>query len=281
MFKVKTPNYEARKNRLRRRLANGIGEVFSSLTLLISIVVLTALFIYMYSYLLSTPYFEIRETSVRGMKELTEKDILLMAAIKPGLNIFAVNAGEVERRVAVNPWIKNVYVGREFPDRLVVDVRERVPIALVKQSSDFYLMDSDGFVFKKLTKGDEVDLAIITGVNVQDKTKTRLLSDTISLLKIFSGSNLYSFLGAISEAHIDEVFGLSLLTDKGLFLKMGMDDFERKLRKLALVLNDMEKRGIKKSYMTVDLVDAEKITIQQKDIAGRSQQNINGKQFKI
>jgi hypothetical protein len=62
---------------------------------------------------------------------------------------------------------------------------------------------------------------------------------------------------------------------------MGMDDFERKLRKLALVLNDMEKRGIKKSYMTVDLVDAEKITIQQKDIAGRSQQNINGKQFKI
>jgi cell division protein FtsQ len=281
MFKVKTPNYEARKNRLRRRLANGIGEVFSSLTLLISIVVLTALFIYMYSYLLSTPYFEIRETSVRGMKELTEKDILLMAAIKPGLNIFAVNAGEVEKRVAVNPWIKNVYVGREFPDRLVVDVRERVPIALVKQSSDFYLMDSDGFVFKKLAKGDEVDLAIITGVNVQDKTKTRLLSDTISLLKIFSGSNLYSFLGAISEAHIDEVFGLSLLTDKGLFLKMGMDDFERKLRKLALVLNDMEKRGIKKSYMTVDLVDAEKITIQQKDIAGRSQQNINGKQFKI
>jgi cell division protein FtsQ len=244
-------------------------------------VVSTALFIYMYSYLLSTPYFEIRETSVRGMKELTEKDILLMAAIKPGLNIFAVNAGEVERRVAVNPWIKNVYVGREFPDRLVVDVRERVPIALVKQSSDFYLMDSDGFVFKKLAKGDEVDLAIITGVNVQDKTKTRLLSDTISLLKIFSGSNLYSFLGAISEAHIDEVFGLSLLTDKGLFLKMGMDDFERKLRKLALVLNDMEKRGIKKSYMTVDLVDAEKITIQQKDIAGRSQQNINGKQFKI
>ena len=281
MFKVKTPNYEARKNRLRRRLANGIGEVFSSLTLLISIVVLTALFIYMYSYLLSTPYFNIRETSVRGMKELTEKDILLMAAIKPGLNIFAVNAGEVERRVAVNPWIKNVYVGREFPDRLVVDVRERVPIALVKQSSDFYLMDSDGFVFKKLAKGDEVDLAIITGVNVQDKTKTRLLSDTISLLKIFSGSNLYSFLGAISEAHIDEVFGLSLLTDKGLFLKMGMDDFERKLRKLALVLNDMEKRGIKKSYMTVDLVDAEKITIQQKDITGRSQQNINGKQFKI
>jgi len=281
MFKVKTTNYEARKNRLRRRLANGIGEVFSSLTLLISIVVLTALFIYMYSYLLSTPYFNIRETSVRGMKELTEKDILLMAAIKPGLNIFAVNAGEVERRVAVNPWIKNVYVGREFPDRLVVDVRERVPIALVKQSSDFYLMDSDGLVFKKLAKGDEVDLAIITGVNVQDKTKTRLLSDTISLLKIFSGSNLYSFLGAISEAHIDEVFGLSLLTDKGLFLKMGMDDFERKLRKLALVLNDMEKRGIKKSYMTVDLVDAEKITIQQKDITGRSQQNINGKQFKI
>jgi cell division protein FtsQ len=88
-------------------------------------------------------------------------------------------------------------------------------------------------------------------------------------------------LGAISEAHIDEVFGLSLLTDKGLYLKMGMDDFERKLRKLALVMNDMEKRGINNSSLNVDLGDAAKITIQQKNALGRTQQNKNGKQYRI
>jgi cell division protein FtsQ len=183
--------------------------------------------------------------------------------------------------VAANPWVKNVYVGREFPNRLVVDVRERNPLALVKQGSDFYLMDSDGIVFKKMANGDEVDLAIITGINVQDKTKSKLLSDTLSLLKVFAGSNLYSFLGSISEAHIDDVFGLSLLTDKGLYLRMGMDDFERKLRKLALVMNDMEKRGINNSHLTVDLADEAKITIQQKNVLSHTQPTKNGRQYRI
>ncbi len=281
MPKMLKANYEARMNRLRRRLVNGIGEYLGALGLLISITILTLLFIYAYSCFLSAPYFQIKETPVRGLKELTEKDILSLAEIKSGQNILAVNIDVLERRVAVNPWIKNVYVGREFPNRLVVDVRERTPIALVKQGSDFYLMDSDGIVFKKLAPGDEVDLAIITGINIQDKTRSKLLSDTLSLLKVFSGSNLYSFLGAISEAHIDEVFGLSLLTDKGLYLKMGVDDFERKLRKLALVLNDMEKRGINNNYLTVDLADAAKITIQQRNAMSRTQPDKNGKQYRI
>lgn len=281
MPKILKANYEARMNRLRRRLVTGIGEYLGALGLLISIVALSSLFIYAYSYFLSAPYFEIKETSVRGLKELTEKDVLSLAEIKPGQNILAVNVDVLARRVAVNPWIKNVYVGREFPNRIVVDVRERTPIALVKQDGDFYLMDSDGIVFKKLAQGDEVDLAIITGINIEDKTKSKLLSDTISLLKVFSGSNLYSFLGAISETHIDEVFGLSLLTDKGLSLKMGMNDFERKLRKLALVMNDREKRGINNNYLNVDLADAEKITISQKNALGRTQSNKNGKQYRI
>ena len=281
MPKILKTNFAARMNLLRRRLVNGIGEYMGALGLLISIAALSSLFIYAYSYLLSTPYFEIKETSVRGLKELTEKDILTLVEIKHGQNILAVNVDVLEKRVAVNPWIKNVYIGREFPNRLVVDVRERNPIALIKQASDFYLMDSEGIVFKKMAKGDEVDLAIITGINVQDKTKSKLLSDTLSLLRVFSGSNLYSFLGSISEAHIDEVFGLSLLTDKGLYLKMGMNDFERKLRKLALVMNDMEKRGINNNYLTVDLADAAKITIQQKNVLGRTQPSKNGKQYRI
>ena len=281
MPKMLKANYEARMSRLRRRVVKGIGEYLGAMGLLMAIALLSSLFIYAYSYFLSTPYLEIKETSVRGLKELTEKDVLSLVEIQPGQNILAVNVDVLARRVAVNPWIKNVYVGREFPNRIVVDVRERYPIALVKQGSEFYLMDSDGNVFKRLAQGDEVDLAIITGINVQDKTKSKLTLDTISLLKVFSGSNLYSFLGAISEAHVDDVFGLFLLTDKGLYLKMGVSDFEKKLRKLALVLNEREKRGISNNYLNVDLADAEKITIQQKSAQDRTQPDKNGKQYRI
>ena len=133
-------------------------------------------------------------------------------------------------RISANPWVKSVYVGRELPDRLVLDVRERTPVALVKQAGAFYLMDVDGFVFKKLSKGDEVDLAIVTGVNIGDKAKSALLSEALKLLETLSTADQYGFLGTVSEIHIDEVFGLSILTDKGLHLKLGRDNFAGKLQ---------------------------------------------------
>jgi hypothetical protein len=50
-------NLEARKNRLRRRLIGALGESLSAVCLLLTVVALTAAFIYTYSSLLSAPYF--------------------------------------------------------------------------------------------------------------------------------------------------------------------------------------------------------------------------------
>jgi len=272
---------EAKKNRLQRRLIGGLGESLGALGLLSAALLVSVIFIYAYCALLSAPYFEIREISVRGLKELTEKDILAMAKVQPRANILSVNADAVAKRIAVNPWIKNIYVGRELPNRLVMDVRERTPIALVKQAGDFYLMDADGFVFKKLSKTDEVDLAILTGVNVQDKVPSPLLADALKLLETISTADQYAYLGTVSEVHIDRVFGISLLTDRGLHLKLGRDNFAGKLRQLYIVLEDLEKRGTRNGHIFVDLADISKVTVQRKDALGKAQEQKKGPQFRI
>jgi cell division protein FtsQ len=277
--KLKT-SIAARKNRLRRRLTGGIGELVGSIGVLFSITALCLLFIYAYSYLLSSPYFEIKETSVRGLKELTEKDILMQAALQPRQNLLALNSGALASRISANPWVKNIYVGRELPNRLVLEVRERTPLALVKQASNFYLMDSEGFVFKKLGKGDEVDLPILTGFNSEEKEKSKLLLTTLNLLKRLSASGRYNYLGSISEVHMDDVFGLSLLTDSGLYLKLGKDDYENKLKQLNVVMADLDKRGLGKGYICVDLCDITKITISRKSASGRMEPGKKGRQYR-
>lgn len=274
-------NLEARKNRLRRRLIGAMGDSLSALCLLLTAMVLSAAFIYTYSSFLSAPYFEIREISVRGLKELTEKDILTMAKIQPRSNILAVNTDTVVKRVSANPWIKNIYVGRELPNRLVLDIRERTPIALVKQAGNFYLMDVDGFVFKKLSKTDEVDLVIVNGVNIQNKTRSPLLTDALKLLEMLSTNDQYAFLGTVSEVQVHDVFGLSLLTDKGLHLKLGRDNFAGKLRQLNIVLADLEKRGTKNGHLFVDLADISKVTVQRKDALEKAQEQKKGPQYRI
>jgi cell division protein FtsQ len=217
---------------------------------------------------------------VHGLKELTEKDVLASAEIKPAQNLLAINTDAVIRRVAANQWVKNVYIGRELPNKLVLEVQERSPLTLVKQGSDFYLMDGEGFVFKKLGKSDQVDLPVLTGFNVQDKTKTPLFLSMLNLLKTISGSSHYAYLGTISEIHIDDVFGLSLISGTGLYLKLGTGGFESKLKKLTLVLADLEQRGMKNGYLCIDLSDESKVTVQRKNAPGRIEQD-KGKQYLI
>lgn len=272
---------EAKKNRLRRRLIGALGESIGALALLAAATFFSVLFIYTYNYLLSASYFEIKEISVRGVKELTEKDILAMAKIQPRSNILAVSTDVVAGRIAVNPWVKHIYVGRELPDRLVLDVRERTPIALLKQAGNFYLMDREGVVFKKLSKGDDVDLAIVTGVNVEAKVQSALMTEALKLLETLSTSDQHALLGTVSEMHIDELFGLSVLTDKGLHLKLGRENFAGKLHQLQIVLSDLEMRGMKNGHLFVDLADVSKVTVQRKDALEKTQEQKKGPQYRI
>ena len=278
---LKRSGLKAKKNRMRRRFTSVSGDFFAAMGLLLVAVVMTSVFIYAYNFLISRPYFEIKEISVRGLKELTEKDVLASAEIRPAQNLLAINTDAVMRRVAANQWVKNVYIGRELPNKLVVEVQERSPLVLVKQASDYYLMDGEGFVFKKLGKSDEVDLPILTGIKAEDKTKSPLFLSTLNLLKTISVSSQYAYLGTISEIHIDEVFGLSLISDTGLYLKLGMGGFESKLKKLTLVLADLEQRGMKKGYLCIDLSDESKVTVQRKNTPGRIEQSNKGKQYLI
>jgi len=274
-------NLEARKNRLHRRLIGALGESLGALGLLAAASLFSVLFIFAFSCLLSASYFEIKEISVRGVKELTEKDILVLAKIQPRSNILTVNADAVACRIAANPWVKHIYIGRELPNRLVLDVRERIPVALIKQAGDFYLIDGGGHVFKKLSKGDEVDLAIITGVSLQPKAQSALLTEALRLLETLAASDQHGFLGAVSEVHVDEVFGLSILTDQGLHLKLGRENFVGKLHQLQMVLADLEKRGMKNGHLFVDLADISKVTVQRKDALGKGQEQKKGPQYRI
>jgi len=274
-------SYKAKRFRLRRRFTGVFGDFFRAICLLFSITALSCSFIYVYSYLLSSPYFEIKETSVRGLKELTEKDILTLAQIKPAQNLLAVNTGAITSKVSENPWVRNIYVGRELPNRLVLELQERNPVALLKKADNFYLVDTEGTVFKKLSKNDEVDLPILTGFDQDSKTKFRQFSRALILLKTLSNSRQYSYLGSIAEVSMDEIYGLSVITDKGFYLKLGLEGFENKLKNLKIVMVDLEKKGLKKSYLCFDLCDESKITVQRKNTVVRTQPDEKGKRYRI
>jgi len=254
------------QQRLKRRSGRIFSDLFKASFLIALILMITTLVLLGYCYSMGTTYFGIRETQVRGCKELTEKDILALAALKPTQNLLAVNAGMIRDRVLKSPWIKEAYIGREFPERLIIEVHERTPIALLKKDDGFYLMDEDGVVFKKLEKGDESDLPALTGCHRGERLNRRLLAKSLDLFRYLSSTKAFVSVKSVAEIHADDIFGFSVFTDSGLCLRLGFDHYENKINRLTPVLADLEKRGVNVKYVLIDLTDPAKITVQKRHI---------------
>jgi cell division protein FtsQ len=265
---MKTPvksRFEAKKYRLQRRSKHILHELLRTALLLIIISIVGAGMIFGYNFTVSSRYFEIKEVVVRGCKELTEKEILSYAAIKPSQNLLAINLGTIARRIESNPWVKEVSIGREFPDRLVIDLQERTAVALVKRDNGFNLLDLDGVAFKKLEKNDEVDIPVLN-VYYSDDNDPALFTKSLELLRYLSASKEFPTIRNIAEIHGNEVFGLSLFTDSGLCIRLGFDSYENKLKRLNAVMADLERRNMKLGFLLIDLNDPAKIAVQKKNV---------------
>ncbi|HOF04961.1 MAG TPA: FtsQ-type POTRA domain-containing protein [Syntrophales bacterium] len=257
---------EVRRYRLRRQAAAVLMEIIKSSLILSAIGTTGAVLIFGYIYLISHPYFAIREITVRGCKELTEKDILTTAAVKTRQNIFAVSVTDVKRRIQTNPWIKEASVGRELPDRLVIALKERTAVSLVKKDSSFFLMDLEGITFKKLEMtDDDMDLPILTGFQGPESDRQALMGRAIDLLRYLVQTNDFPNIKNVSEINGNERYGLSVFTDTGLCLYLGFDNYESKFKRLPPVMNDLERRNLKTGHLYIDLSDPVKITVQRRE----------------
>jgi cell division protein FtsQ len=266
MGNVQQSRISAGRNRLKRRSGEILGDILKTSLLLTGILLVTALLILIYSQTMSTTYFGLRETQVRGLKELTEKDVLVLADLKPAQNLLAINADAIRDRVRKHPWIRDVYVGRELPRRLVIEVRERTAIALLKKGDGFYLMDADGLAFKKMEARDESDLPALTGCYRDGRPNQPLLTKALDLFHYLSTADGLFSIKSIAEVNGDEIFGFSIFTDSGLCLRLGFDNYENKIRRLKPVLTDLEKRNVNLKYVMIDLTDPTKITVQKRNI---------------
>ncbi|MBN1663005.1 MAG: FtsQ-type POTRA domain-containing protein [Deltaproteobacteria bacterium] len=261
------PKFSTRKYRAKRRLGQTFLDILKALFLICAVLAVGAVMIYAYNYTITNPYFQIRETVVRGCNELTEKDILSLAdTAVQSPNLLAINAEAISRKVGQNPWIKKVYIGRELPNRLVIEVRERKAVAVIRIGDELYLLDSDGVVFKKRENADAADLPILTGFYRNGAIDKNLLHQSLELLRHLAKTTDFPILSAVSEVHGDDEFGFSLYTNTGLCLQLGFDCYESKFKRLVPVLADLEKKNFHAAYLKIDLSDPVKITVKRSGI---------------
>lgn len=110
-------------------------------------------------FILTAPYFQVKEIAVQGNNRLSAKQILDWANISLEKSIFAINLKEITQRIASNSQIKRVEIKRVLPADILVLVEERLPFACLVRGKDFFEVCEEGVIIKK--REDSMDLPVI------------------------------------------------------------------------------------------------------------------------
>lgn len=110
-----------------------------------------------------SPVLAVKTVTVSGTKLL--KATQVQAALKPleGTPLPQVNDAEVERLLKPLVQIKSVSTQARPPSELVVQVQERVPVALVKRGAEYLLVDVEGVRLTATADPANVKLPVIDG----------------------------------------------------------------------------------------------------------------------
>ncbi|HRG98798.1 MAG TPA: FtsQ-type POTRA domain-containing protein, partial [Polyangiaceae bacterium] len=123
-------------------------------------------------YVKTTPRFAVTEIVVTGASHRSEEDLVAIAGIVKGKNVFSTDLDAARAHLLADPWIKEARLERRLPGTVSLVVEERRAAGIVA-AGDTYLVSSDGEIWKRLEPGDPTDLPIITGLSLVMVTQDR------------------------------------------------------------------------------------------------------------
>ncbi|MBN2255601.1 MAG: FtsQ-type POTRA domain-containing protein [Deltaproteobacteria bacterium] len=251
-----------RKNRLKRRSGKIFGDVVRSTVLIMVTGIVAIVMVYGYNVVITASFFRVETVTVNGTVRMAESDILRLSGIGLTENIWTVNRGEVSRKIEAHPWIRDVSIGIELPNRLVIQVAEREPAAFVLIEGNLHIMDWHGEIFKQAEKGDNVTLPVVNGMWSEAILDRDLVGKALQLLQYLSQRRTYPMIQNVSEIFGDRDYGFSIFTDSGVCLQVGFGNYRRKLERLQPILVDLGRRN-RRGAVSIDLTDVDKVIVKE------------------
>ncbi len=206
----------------------------------------------------ATP-FPVQKVEVHGTQRLSQDEIVTLSGVTSGQNLLALRLKTVGQQVSLNPWVASVRVQRFFPGTIAISIKERQPVAVINMGLLYYL-DQGGEPFKPLSHGDSLDYPVVSGISEDDlnadpattKDALKTVCDLLAALKQH-GSFI---LADVSEIHYDRLQGFTLYTTAGaLPIKIGADDFDKKLQRFARIYQNLMTQRSELQYIDLDYSD--------------------------
>ena len=237
-------------NTLRGRRFIGAVKYFGFVVL--PVIVIMAL-IYLASGIVKS-VFQVRSVVITGNEHLSDEELKNMAGLGNAENLILVSSRKISLKMMESPWLLSVSVRKEFPDRLLIHIREAEPFALLDMKGKLFIVDDRGTMLEELRDMAVPFLPVISSDPYREKGA---FLEAIDLAKAIKNTGLLS-----RKDHIEIISHkpqeMSVNID-GIVVKVGEGEYEEKLARLTDIEEEIKDRNISVDY--IDLRFANKVLV--------------------
>lgn len=225
----------------------------------IALLCLIAVSLFMFS---KSDFFTIDNVRLEGLNKITEDEVYKLLGPVKGENLFLTDTDTVAEKVKLHPLVDQVVAQKELPATIVIKIKERVPAALILNTSSLVEVDSQGIVLRFYDSWPEEDYPILTGIEVPDniglgqKFNNPKL-DKALLLVGQAPAGLLSVLGEVHIAQNEQIF-LYLTTKTEVRLGYG-ENYSEKLQLLWKLMESSEYQEMQHAVKYIDLTSGKPV----------------------
>lgn len=241
----KTNTYAGKSRRVRSTgTGSGLGKLlWRVLQAMVLVVVFAGLGLGLvsgYRWATWSPVFGLDSVHVKGNHRLSEPQILELAAVRKGENIFGLNIGAIDERLRQSEWIDEVVVRRILPDGLAIEVHEREPFFWRRKGDRIFYADRRGRYIAPVSTGHFVSLPLLVynSTNSYEQEQLGNVEQWLTRKQAPFSLGEVTWIRFVSE----EIVELSLL-GRDLTVKVGTEHLELNCSRLIRIWRDLASRG--------------------------------------
>ena len=205
--------------------------------------------------------FGIRDIRFEGTQNLAWQKLRSFMLETYSGNILRVDLEEIKDLVESESWVRTATVRRQLPGRLIVGIRERVPVAVAAIDQDLYIVDGEGVVLDRYGSSHvQLDGPILKGLgNIarENDSATRLNHEKMGIysrLMSDMSTSQGDYAGSISEVLLADPERIAIVRENDpVPIYLGNDRFRERYENF-LAQKEIYQQ-LKKEYGRIEYID--------------------------
>lgn len=199
----------------------------------------------------------VRTIDINGAKRVDASEILKKSDIDVNSPLIFIDTLKIKKIIIEQiPLVKEVYIDRNFPNRILINVVERTPRFAVFNFNKYYMVDEEGFLIDVLEKKPSKEFLVIEYFGKLENVEVGKKLEFMSMYN-------YAFFRKIDDLDVSEKKkiknfvvdskGISIIFNSGLIVFLGNDDkFLHKLKLLPYIYKAAREEKINISKIDIN-----------------------------